>query len=188
MKKILVINGSGRKGGNAAGLAAAATEAMQKTGTAVKVYDFAEMNIHPCMACNSCMTGHAGCVQKDDMTPLLQEIADSDGILLTSPIYFGRVTAQIAAWVGRLISLMSFDKSKAVTKAQKLAVILTFDSSPEEKNAKEGEYITADGPNMMLGIKDHQTLLAGGLREKDAYKARADYLDKAKAMGEWLIA
>jgi hypothetical protein len=41
---------------------------------------------------------------------------------------------------------------------------------------------------MVLGTRDHQTLLAGGLRERGAYKARADYLGKAKAMGEWLIA
>jgi multimeric flavodoxin WrbA len=188
MKKIVVINGSGRKDGNGAGLAAVAAEAMRKAGTGVKVYDLAAMNIRPCVAYNGCKTGNAGCVQNDDMTPLLREMTDADGILLTSPIYFGRVTAQIAAWAGRLFSLMGFDGSKAMKKAGKLAVILTFDSSPAEVNAKEGEYITAGGPNMVLGIADHQTLLAGGLGDKDAWKARADYQDKARALGEWLIA
>jgi multimeric flavodoxin WrbA len=188
VKKILVINGSGRKGGNAAGLAAAAAGAAQKAGAEAKVYNLAEMAIRPCVACNGCKTGNEGCVQKDDLAPLLEEILDSDGILLSSPIYFGRATAQVYTWIGRLFSLLGAGGSRAAKKDRKFGVILSFNSGPAEVYAKEGEYLTANGPNRALGTTDQQVLLAGGLGDKDAYKTRADYLDKARALGEWLIA
>ncbi|MDR3123997.1 MAG: flavodoxin family protein [Treponema sp.] len=188
MKKILVINGSGRKAGNAAGLAATAVEAAQKAGGEAKVYNLVEMNIRPCAACNGCKTGNVGCVQKDDISPLIEEILDSDGILVSSPIYFGRATAQIYTWIGRLFSLLGPGGSRAAKKDRKLGVILSFNSGPAEVYAKEGEYLTTGGPNMALGATAHQVLLAGGLGDKEAYKTRGDYLDQARALGEWLIA
>ncbi|AEF86037.1 putative NADPH-dependent fmn reductase [Treponema primitia ZAS-2] len=188
MKKILVINGSGRKEGNAAGLASQAIESMKKAGTEAKLFNLGEMNIHPCVACNGCKTGTGGCVQKDELSSLIDDMLDCDGILLTSPIYFGRATAQVYIWVNRLYSLMSSAGSRCEKKeSRKLGVILTFNSGPADVYAKEADYLAMGGVKMVAGITAHNILLAGGLSDKDAYKSHTEYLDKAKVLGEWLV-
>ena len=54
------------------------------------------------MACK--LKGKASniCRYKDALSPLLEEIAVADGIVLGSPIYFGEVTGQMRAFLERL--------------------------------------------------------------------------------------
>ena len=55
-----------------------------------------------CMACK--VKGKASniCKFKDPLTPILEEIAQDDGLVLGSPIYFGDVTGQMRTFLERL--------------------------------------------------------------------------------------
>ena len=56
------------------------------------------MNYKGCMSCMACkVKGKALniCKFKDQLSPILEEISQADGLVLGSPIYFGDVTGQM---------------------------------------------------------------------------------------------
>jgi hypothetical protein len=83
-KKILVISGSLRKGGNSDILCDEFIKGAQESGnTAEKIY-LKDKKIGFCTACYGCRETHE-CVQKDDMTEILEKMALADvDVLATS--------------------------------------------------------------------------------------------------------
>ena len=51
-KKIVILNGSPRAGGNTNALISAFKEGAESAGNMVNVFDLQKMNIHPCMDCD----------------------------------------------------------------------------------------------------------------------------------------
>ena len=68
--KIVVLNGSPRKGGNTEIMVQAFADATKKTNQ-VKILNVALMNIRGCLGCQYCWTHQGECVQKDDISNLL---------------------------------------------------------------------------------------------------------------------
>ena len=89
--KIAVLNGSPRAKGNTAGLVAAFKEGAESAGHEVTVVPVGTMDIHGCKACDRChKEGGGKCVQQDDMQQIYPLLADSDMLVLASPVhYFG---------------------------------------------------------------------------------------------------
>ena len=71
--KIVVLNGSPRKGGNTEIMAQAFAEAARKNQNEVSVLDVASMNICGCLGCKYCWAHKGECVQKDDMGKVFVE-------------------------------------------------------------------------------------------------------------------
>ena len=107
MKKIIIIDGGPRKNFNTAsmlqkfaeGASSVSKEIEVKT---VRLYD---LDYKGCMSCMVCkIKGKASnvCKYKDALTPILEEIAQADGLAMGSPIYFGDVTGQMRTFLERL--------------------------------------------------------------------------------------
>ena len=102
-KKILILSGSPRKGGNSDLLCDAFLRGAQEAGHKVEKIRVAAKKIAPCMACDYCHD-HAGeCAYKDDMAEILQKMIDSDVIVLASPVYFYSINAQLKALIDRTV-------------------------------------------------------------------------------------
>ena len=107
MKKIIIIDGGPRKNFNTAlmlqkfaeGATSVSSEVEVKT---VRLYGLDYKGCMSCMACK--IKGRASnvCRYKDALTPVLEEIAQADGLVLGSPIYFGDVTGQMRTFLERL--------------------------------------------------------------------------------------
>jgi multimeric flavodoxin WrbA len=107
--KLLVLNGSPRKGGNIdllLGEAEKAFRTLESAGGADQAvhqwtrYDLNGMNIRPCQDCGGCdKTGQ--CVIKDDMALIYQAIREADRIILASPVFFFALSAQTKAMIDR---------------------------------------------------------------------------------------
>ena len=107
MKKIIIIDGGPRKNFNTAlmlqkfaeGATSVSSEVEVKT---VRLYGHDYKGCMSCMACK--IKGRASnvCKFKDALTPVLEEIAQADGLVLGSPIYFGDVTGQMRTFLERL--------------------------------------------------------------------------------------
>lgn len=69
-KKVLIISGSPRKGGNSDILCDRFREGAEAAGNTVEKVFLRSLKIGPCMACYGCR-GKGVCVQKDDMEELL---------------------------------------------------------------------------------------------------------------------
>ena len=71
------------------------------------------------------------------MNPLLEEIAQADGIVLGSPIYFGEVTGQMRAFLERLaFPWLSYnDYSLTAPKRMPVVLIETMNGTPDRNNS-----------------------------------------------------
>lgn len=98
--KIVVLNGSPRKGGNTEIMVKAFAEAAGKNE--VTILNVASMNIRGCLGCKYCY-GHQGeCVQKDDMAEVFETLKDADMAVFASPIYWFDISAQLKTVIDRL--------------------------------------------------------------------------------------
>ena len=104
MKKVLILSGSPRKGGNSDILCDQFAKGAAEAGNFVEKIRVADRKIAPCRACYYCR-GHAGaCAIKDDMAEVLQKMIDADVLVLASPVYFYSVDTQLKAVIDRTVA------------------------------------------------------------------------------------
>jgi len=100
MIRVLGIVGSPRVGGNTERLVAEALKVAGDEGAETELVRLADKEIKPCDGCLSCRkTGE--CRIEDDFKPIFDKMVEADGIILSSPVYFGSATPQIKALIDR---------------------------------------------------------------------------------------
>ena len=107
MKKILIINGSYRKGGISDQVIHIMTQTLQVAGAKIETVNLREYPIAFCLNCRECTQeeGEAPglCVQHDGMKALIDKIEKADAYILASPTNFGTVTALFKRFMERLV-------------------------------------------------------------------------------------
>ena len=105
MIKIIGINGSQVKDGNVSALLEASlfpTKELKDVSS--EIINLAGKKIGPCRHCNWCIskqTTERPCFQEDDMGPIYKKLLEADGILVASPVHFGRLSGLTADWMDR---------------------------------------------------------------------------------------
>lgn len=103
MKKVLILSASPRHNGNSDTLCDEFMKGAIEAGNKVEKIFVADKNINYCRACYACKkTGI--CAIKDDMGSVLQKMLDSDVIVLSSPVYFYSICAQLKAVIDRTVA------------------------------------------------------------------------------------
>ena len=103
------INGSPRKKGNTAEVLEKALEGVHSALPAAKIelIHLSDLNFTGCRSCFACKrkggASYGRCAVRDGLTPLLEKLADADGIIFGSPIYFMGVSAGLRALLERLL-------------------------------------------------------------------------------------
>ena len=143
MKKIMIIDGGPRKNMNTAQMLQKLAEGARSVGDniEVKVVRLYDLDYKGCMSCMACkIKGKASnvCKFKDALTPILEEIAQADGLVLGSPIYFGDVTGQMRAFLERLAFPWLSYNDYSMTAPKKMPVVLveTMNGTPERNNSQ----------------------------------------------------
>lgn len=143
MKKVIIIDGGPRKNFNTAsmlqkfadGVASVSSDIEVKT---IRLYGIDYKGCMSCMACK--VKGKASniCKFKDALTPVLEEIAQADGLVLGSPIYFGDVTGQMRTFLERLaFPWLSYnDYSMTAPKRMPVVLVETMNGLPERNNSQ----------------------------------------------------
>ncbi len=103
MKKVLILSGSPRRGGNSDMLCDEFAKGAAEAGNEVEKIRVAEKKIGFCRGCYACRESGA-CVIEDDMAEVLQKMIDADVIVLASPVYFYSVDAQLKALIDRTVA------------------------------------------------------------------------------------
>ena len=111
-KKVLILSGSPVKGGNSDLLCDEFMCGAVEAGNTVEKIRVSEKKIGYCSACYYCQTSGGVCEKKDDMTEVLQKIIDADVIVLSSPVYFNSVNAQLKTVIDRTIARWTEVKDK----------------------------------------------------------------------------
>lgn len=142
MKKIIIIDGGPRKNMNTAKLLQRFAEGAKSVNNdiEVKTVRLYDLDYKGCMSCMACkLKGKASniCRYKNALTPLLEEIAQADGLVLGSPIYFGDVTGQMRAFLERLsFPWLSYnDYSLTAPKRMPVVLVETMNGTPERNNS-----------------------------------------------------
>lgn len=108
--KFLVVLGSPRVQGNTAELLKPFVARLLERGSAVEYVVLAHKNIMPCKGCGHCQNiqDEYGCIQKDDVSYIMDKVMDSDCIVLATPIYSWYCTSQMKAFIDRHYGLNKY--------------------------------------------------------------------------------
>lgn len=119
-KKIVIITGSPRKGGNTDKMATAFENQANQSEMEVVRFDTAFLKIQGCHVCNNCFKHGKACLFDDDFNKIADEIKIADGIVFVSPIYWYSFSAQIKPVIDRLYA---FNETKDKLNNKKVALI-----------------------------------------------------------------
>ena len=102
--KITCLLGSPRRNGNSATIARRFIDTAENLGAKVQTFALNEMKIRGCQACMACKTKLDHCALKDDLTQVLDDIRDSDVLVLATPTYFHDISSQMKTFIDRIYS------------------------------------------------------------------------------------
>ena len=138
----MIIDGGPRKTFNTASMLQKFAEGALSAGNGVEVktvrlYDLDYKGCMSCMACKIKGMASNVCRFKDALTPVLEEIAQADGLVLGSPIYFGDVTGRMRTFLERLaFPWLSYnDYSMTAPKRMPVVLVETMNGLPERNNS-----------------------------------------------------
>ena len=109
--KVIGINASPRKKANTQTLVEAVLSGTEDKGAETYLVNLRELKINGCLGCEGCKKHLGKCVQKDDLTPLLQEMTTYDAIIMGTPVYWYHVTSQFKMLVDRLYCFLEFGEN-----------------------------------------------------------------------------
>lgn len=177
MKKVLILSGSPRKGGNSDILCDEFARGARKQGHEVEKVFVSEKKIAPCSGCYYCKDHGGKCVYNDDMAELLQKIIDCNVLVLSSPVYFYAICAQLKIVIDRTVARWTELENKD------LYYIMT--SADDETDTMDGTLACFHGFAMCInGYEEKGTLYGRGVHEKGEVKNRPELMQIAYEMGE----
>ena len=176
MKKVLILSGSPRKGGNSDVLCDRFAQGAIDAGHDVEKIRVAEKKIQPCLGCYYCKDHDGECVYKDGMADILQKIIDCDVLVLSSPVYFYSVCAQLKIVIDRTVARWTEIANKD------LYYIMT--AAEEDEDTMEGTLACMHGfAKCIDGYYEKGTLYGKGVYEKGDVLNRPELMQIAYEMG-----
>jgi multimeric flavodoxin WrbA len=99
--KVVAICGSPRPKGNTYHLLQEAIRVLNEQGIETEYISLHDKDINPCVACEKCSEEKNRCAQEDDFNALYEVMAQADGLIVGSPVYFGSATPNLMALLDR---------------------------------------------------------------------------------------
>lgn len=144
--KLMAINCSPRKRHNTAMLLESAMKGAEASGAEAKLIHVYDYSFKGCTSCLSCKLAknkeNVLCSMKDEISPVLEEMAVADAIVFGSPIYFGDMTSGARAVFERFaypFFLYTKDHSSKFTGKMKTAFI--YNMNIKEDMMKDRNYM-----------------------------------------------
>jgi len=138
---VIAINGSPRKKWNTATLLEHALEGAASQGAKTELVHLYDLDYKGCTSCFACKLkggkSYGKCAVKDDLTPVLEKIANADALILGSPIYFGIVTGEMRSFMERLLFPYLTYSNPPHSFAPKLRTAFVYTMSVGEQMMKE---------------------------------------------------
>ena len=111
MLKVVGIVGSPRSNGNTEYMVKECLEHISKNDIEVELITLHDKNINFCIGCDGCKSTNK-CVIDDDMHELTDKVKEADGVIMSSPVYFGDMTGLAKTFIDRLRPLRNIHAFK----------------------------------------------------------------------------
>ena len=125
--KILVLNGSPRKGNTLTAITAFAKGVSNKHE--LEVVDTYKLKVSPCKGCGACQC-YKGCVAKDDSNMIVDKIVEADVVVFATPVYWWGITAQMKMVIDKCYC------KGALLKSKKVGIIVVGGAETDDKQYK----------------------------------------------------
>ncbi len=177
MKKVLILSGSPRKGGNSDVLCDEFAKGAISVGASVEKIRISEKRIAPCTGCYFCKNNGGRCALNDDMGEVLEKILAADTLVLSSPVYFYSVSAQMKTVIDRCVARWTEIANK------ELYYIMT--AAEEDDDTMDGTLACFRGfAKCIDGYEEKGVLYGRGVYEKGDVLQRQELLQIAYEMGQ----
>lgn len=155
--KILAFNGSPRKKGNTSTLIEKVLEGARSKGAETEHVRLGEIDLKGCLGCLSCRTNPGYCKTRDGLSPYLEAIKESAGVVIGCPIYMYRISGQMKLFVDRIYSLYKGSPmegySSMVPPGKTYALVMSQGAPNVEQYPKSIRYL-AGMTGSGLGMKE----------------------------------
>jgi multimeric flavodoxin WrbA len=176
--KTICLLGSPRRGGNSDTLAQRFVQKAAKYGVLVETVTLSKLSYNGCINLFECKKQLLHCGQNDDLTPVLQTIAQAEVLVLASPIYFTNISGQTKLAIDRFFSFFVPDYLTATVKSRltpnRHIVLLQTQGEPENRYADILDQYSASFNG--LGFNNMHLVRAWGVREPNDVEASAHFL------------
>jgi len=174
--KVVGIACSPRKGGNTEILVREALGAVQELGGETEFITVSGKTINPCDGCRTCVDKGV-CRINDDMQEIYQQLLQSDGIILGTPVYFINVSAQAKAVMDRTYALYLHGKLRGKVAG---AIVVA-------RRVGAGQVLSL---LYLYFIANRMRVAGGGIgygQEKGDVKGDASALEEARNLGRAVV-
>ncbi len=133
---VLTVNGSPRKDSVSAALAREFSGALAQRGAQVSTVRLADLTYRGCSACMACKSSYEHCVINDGLTDVLAAVRSAGVLVLSTPVYFGDVTAQTKGFIDRMFSVLTPDFHESPVRSRlgtgRTLVFIQTQGQPDE--------------------------------------------------------
>ena len=188
-KKILGISGSPRRNGNSDILLQEITRGAEETGAVSDIFNLTRLTFQGCIGCEKCRKDKICTGLKDDMTPIYNNIIQSQGLVLVCPTHNYNVTSWMKAFIDRMYCFYNFEDdrprswSSQLSGQKRLALVAAI---CEQEN-KEDMGFTLEAmtqPLKALGYEIVNELAVFRIFDKGGVKTDQQSMENAFSLGQ----
>lgn len=189
MMKVLLLNGSPRKEGNTFAVLREMEKTFNAEGVQTELIHVGNQNVHGCLACGKC--GELGkCVLDDLVNEVAAKLAEADGLVIGSPVYYASPAGTLMAFLDRLFySSASINKSMkvgaSVAVARRAGTTATFDVLNKYFTISNMPVVSSQYWNVAHGAKPGEVLQdAEGMQTMRTLARNMTFLMKSIELGK----
>ena len=188
--KVLGISTSPRVDGNSDLLLRQALAGAESTGAEIEYISLRDLNIAPCIECNSCYKSGA-CRVEDDYQMLSSKMLESDRLIFATPIFFMTVCAQAKALIDRCQCLWARKyvlKQPLITAGRDCRAMVIAVGGTKSKKMFESIRLTAKYFLDVLEMNYAVNLFVNKIDDPGQIKQHPSAMDEAFRLGRELAA
>ncbi len=187
MPDVLGLAASPRKNGNSEILLDTCLDAVRAAGLTTEKIRICELRISPCLNCGRCAESGA-CAVRDDMQMLHQKFSETKLLVVSSPVFFMGLPAQLKAVVDRCQAIWARKyllRQRMPDLESRRAVFIQVGGMKKE-TVFEGGLLTIRAFFATLDYAFHGKLLINDVDAKGAIRSHPEALLSARRLGEGL--
>ncbi len=175
--KVILLNGSPRKGWNTHKLLQEAERGAQDAGAQTELIHLFDLNYTDCKSCFACKRRgnktNGICALRDDLRPVLEKIHEANGLIIGSPAYYGDLTGETLSVIHRMLfAAMHYEQDNSrdelMPVKKKCALIVTM-NAPEESIRSGYDHVFQNAAAAMSMLGSCETLYACDTYQFDDY-------------------